>query len=488
MSADRWDVVVVGAGIGGLVSARELASRGLRVAVLEANAAPGGCVAAHDVAGLTLDAGAEAFATRGGTVRALVDELGLGADVVTPDAAGAWVHLRDRTVPLPAAGLLGIPADPRSPDVRRVLGRAGAARAALDRVLPTRVGLPPGPTSVADVVRARMGRAVLDHLVAPVVAGVYSAPPELADLDTVLPGIRDLVRRTGSLAAAVTRQRAAAPAGSAVASLRGGMHRLVTALVDDAARQGVELRTGAAVAGLARTRRGWRLDVVGGEPVAAGAVLLAVPGAAAVRLLEPHVPEALTVGGPGADVVLVTLVLDAPALDGAPRGTGVLVALDTRDVRAKALTHATAKWAWLRAAAGPGRHVVRLSYGRLDDAGGTSDPREWPTDRLVRQAVEDTGRLLGTRIAEDAVVGSARTRWSGAAPATRPGHGEAVGRLRTALAAAPGLHVTGAWLAGSGLAGVVADARAVAARVAADLPPAPAPPPPDDDATAPGDG
>ena len=40
-------------------------------------------------------------------------------------------------------------------------------------------------------------------------------------------------------------------------------------------------------------------------------------------------------------------------------------------VRAKALTHATAKWPWLarrvRDAAGPGWHVVRLSYGRIGD-------------------------------------------------------------------------------------------------------------------------
>jgi oxygen-dependent protoporphyrinogen oxidase len=461
-------VVVVGAGVAGLVAARDLVARGATVTVLEAGERAGGCVAAHDVAGLHLDCGAEAFATRGGTVRALLDDLGLAADVVTPAASGAWVRLADRSVPLPVAGLLGIPADPRSPEVRRAVGRTGAARAALDRVLPARVGLPPGPTSVADLVRARMGRRVLDRLVAPVVAGVYSAPPELADLDTVLPGVRELLRSTGSLSAAVTNRRAAAPAGSAVASLAGGMHRLVDALVADLRSRGADLRLHAAAAAVARADGGWRVTLADGGALDAGALVLAVPGPVAVRILEPHVPEAVALAGPTADVVLVTLVLDAPALDTAPRGTGVLVAIGARGVRAKALTHATAKWAWLARAAGPGRHVLRLSYGRAEDPAHTEGLLDGPPERLRDQALTDAARLLGVPLTQDRLVGAATTRWPGAIVPARPGHRDAVTRLRTALGAVPGLAVTGSWVAGTGLAAVVADARAAAASLPLD--------------------
>ncbi|WP_282947636.1 protoporphyrinogen/coproporphyrinogen oxidase [Cellulomonas endometrii] len=462
------DAVVVGGGVAGLVAARELAVAGLRPLVLEAWRAPGGVVGRHEVDGLLLDAGAESFATRGGVVAALAAELGLTDRVVTPEPHGAWVRLPHGAGPLPRTGLLGIPADPWAPDVRRTLGTVGSLRAALDRVLPASVGLRAEVPTLGGLVRARMGARVLDRLVRPVVAGVHAAEPDDVAADAVAPGLAAAVRREGSLAGAVAAMRALAPAGSAVAGFRGGLHVLVDALASDVEARGGTVRTRTAVVAVERTDGVFHVTVTGEagatEVLRARRLVVATPRA--VDLLAGVAPDLAGLHtDPGADIVLVTLVLDAPELDSAPRGTGVLVARGVQGVRAKALTHATAKWGWLAEAAGPGRHVVRLSYGRAGDDAGDPLPRD--LDALTDLALRDAAAVLGVPLTAAQVRAAARVPWSQGLPVPSAAHRRTVQQVRAAVAGVPGLAVVGAWVSGNGLASVVPDARATAAAVAA---------------------
>lgn len=467
--------VVVGGGISGLLAARELALGGLAVTVLEAGTRFGGSVGTHRVAGLDLDSGAESFATRSPAVAALLEELGLAADIVQPAAAGAWLQLPGEDLaaaaqPMPAGGIVGIPADPSAPEIVRAIGRAGAARAALDRVLPAGAAARRPGMSLGELVRTRMGEQVLRRLVSPVVSGVYSADPDVLDVDSVAPGLREALAKEGSLAAAAASLRSAAPAGSTVASLRGGMGRLSRALEDQLRSAGAVLETGIRVDSLVRTEQSWEVGAEG-RRWSADAVVLATDGPTAVDLLSPlpglpALPDdARPAPGPG--VALVTLVLDQPALDAAPRGTGMLVAREVEQVAAKALTHATAKWQWLADEAGPGTHVLRLSYGRAlgpDDLAGSADRAAFlPDDELFAQALADASALLQVPVGADDVVGWDVVRWTGALPSAAVGHKARVAAVRDAVGAVPGLEVVGAWLAGTGLAAVTADTRRRAA-------------------------
>ncbi|WP_430295676.1 protoporphyrinogen oxidase [Sinomonas sp. B1-1] len=477
--------VVVGGGISGLVAALELRRAGLEVTVLEATDRWGGCIGEHEVAGLTLDSGAESFATRTDAVRTLVDEIGLSRDIIPPHPSGAWVLLPDGPEELPKTGVLGIPANPWDREVRSALGLWGSLRASLDRWLPVRAGR--AHQSVAQLVRARMGRRVLDRLVAPVVGGVHSADPALLDVDMVAPGLRQLMGEKGSLAAAVAAQRGAsrgAKAGSAVAGIRGGLHRIVGALVDRLEREQVRLRLGERAERLERTtddagRSLWRVGSTPGTVGGSGGtydaevVVVALGGPAAVELLSDAVPE---LAGhepiPGPEVKLVTLVIDCPALDARPRGTGILVAPQVPGVAAKALTHASAKWEWVQAAAGPGTHVVRLSYGRAGEPDGGENPERWDPesdDELFEAALGDASTLLGVVLTPQDVLGWDVVRWEGSLPFAAVGHRDRVTAIRGLVAARPGLAVVGGWAAGNGLAAVIPDARAQAIALAAAL-------------------
>lgn len=471
-SAAGRTALVVGGGISGLIAARELAQAGLRTTLLEATDAWGGCVGRHEVAELTLDSGAESFATRSSAVADLAAELGLAGNIVAPHPGGAWVQLPDGPRELPKTGVLGIPANPWDPEVRRSLGLSGSLRASLDKFLPSSVGTTADVSSVSALVRARMGRRVLERLVEPVVGGVHSADPGLLDVDMVAPGLRAGITRHGSLAAAVAAQRkgagvqgsgvqgAAAKAGSAVAGLKGGMHTLVAALVADLRRRGVELVPGTRADAAARTPRGWRI-AAGEETYDADVLVIALDGPSAVGLLEDAVP-ALTGHrpGPGPEVKLVTLVVNLPELDARPRGTGILVAPQTAGIRAKALTHATAKWDWLAAEAGPGRHVVRLSYGRGDSSSPAGQaPAEGSDAALLDIALQDASALLTVPVKAGDLAGWDVVSWAGALPFAAVGHRQRVADVRRICSGTEGLLMVGGWLAGNGLAAVVADTR-----------------------------
>ncbi|MGK7222836.1 protoporphyrinogen oxidase [Kocuria flava] len=459
--------LVVGGGVAGLVAARDLAARGLRVTLVEAEDHLGGAVGAHQVAGLVLDSGAEAFATRSPAVPELLGELGLAERVVHPRRAGSWLYLPEGAVPAPDSGVLGIPADPTAPRLRAALGRAGLLRASLDRRLPAAVGA--SERSLGGLVRARMGQRVVERLVAPVTTGVHSAHPDELDVDAVAPGLRRALREHGSLGAAAGALRRAAPAGSAVAGLRGGMNTLSEALVRDLERAGAKLVTDHDVIALDRDPRrdGWM--VIQRQPrhgaktaVARGELLvLATDGATAVRLLGGHRDGLQRFGPePGPQVALATLVVDDPRLDGAPRGTGLLVSADARAVRAKALTHATAKWDWVREAAGPGRHVLRLSYGRAQPDPSVVPPEvALPDQQLIRLALSDASTLMGVPLRPEQLAGADIVRWRAALPRAGVGHAQRVAAFRDELAHLPGTAAVGAWLAGTGLASVVADTR-----------------------------
>lgn len=467
-------VVIIGGGIAGLCAARELVVAGLHVTVLESSAVFGGSVASHELAGLTLDAGAESFSTRSDTVPALARELGLGDLIRTPNGAGAWLYLRSAesgstAVPLPQSGILGIPADVRDPALPGLIGRAASLRAGLDRALPLGNLLNQDQLSLGAVVRARMGPEVLKRLVAPVVGGVLSADPDDLDVDAAAPGLRAMMRKHGSLGAAVGAMRKAAPAGTAVAGLEGGMHQLASALSQRLERDGAVLRASERVQRVQRTANGWTVTTRTGA-MQTDAVVVATDGPTAVDLLTPTVPG-LADDRPAVvpAVALVSLVVDVPELDAAPRGTGVLVARDAPGMRAKALTHATAKWLWLAERAGPGSHVLRLSFGRgaVDD-----EAAQQPDADLYLAALQDASALLGVEITQTDVVDWDVVRWTNALPHATLGHRDRVARIRAAAAAEPGLELTGAWLAGTGLVAVIDNARdrgaALARRLLAD--------------------
>ena len=390
---DEVDALVIGGGIAGLSAAWQLTQDGFKPLLVEARGYLGGLIAPGYIGPVQVDLGAETFVPRGVETAQMVAALGLEA--LAPSGDGArlflppnrdnsesrwrlWRFLRD--------AYLGIPADPGADDVVAILGAKAAQRAAQDRHLGSEVGQGAEGETLAGFVAARMGQAVVDRLVRPIVAGIYTCDPADLATDTVTPGLRQATREHGCLADAVAfllaRSRKATGGRSVDKCVRGGMFQLTAALSQAITTAGgtVLTRVGAQQliapdgAGNADTASGattcgasgasnaashgasdssttpdssgyWQVELAptkpgptpSSEPVPAAAprtlrtkrLVVACSARPALRLLASANLAALDTDitiPVGAPIARYSLLVDSPELDAAPVGQGLLVA------------------------------------------------------------------------------------------------------------------------------------------------------------------
>lgn len=509
---DEVDALVIGGGIAGLSATWQLTQDGLKPLLVEARGYLGGLIAPGYIGPVQVDLGAETFVPRGVETAQMVAALGLEA--LAPSGDGArlflppnrangesrwrlWRFLRD--------AYLGIPADPSADDVVAVLGAKAAQRAAQDRHLGSEVGQGAEGETLAGFVAARMGQAVVDRLVRPIVAGIYTCDPADLATDTVTPGLRQATREHGCLADAVAfllaRSRKATGGRSVDKCVHGGMFQLTAALSQAITTAGgtVLTRVGAQQLIAPDSSGYWQVVLAptkpgptpSSEPVPAGTprtlrtkrLVVACSARPALRLLASANLAALDTDitiPVGAPIARYSLLVDSPELDAAPVGQGLLVApaspascADTQaepdqstpdtqagavesPVGAKALSHLNVKWPWIAQALAPHQHLLRLSYGRL----GQSEPQV-----SLEQALADVQVLTGVTIRPEQVSEHKLVRWNGTLPPLPPSYRARIAAFMSQVENIEGLAVTGAWVGGTGVNAVVAHARTNARRL-----------------------
>lgn len=451
----RPTVVVVGAGVTGLVAARRLAHAGCEVTLVEASERVGGQVRTIEFAGQTVDVGAEALHLGSPAARRLVDELGLSHDVVGARPGTTLLWTSGRLRPLPAGVGPAGPTRLRPVLGSRVMSLRGLGRASLEP-LAAHVAAPLAPesdTSVGAFLETRFGREVADRLVDPLLGSLHAGDIDELSLRACAPS---LVGPASERRSILLRRRSAPATGPATApafvSFADGLRVLTDRLLDDA---DVTVRMGRAVVGLERLGDRYELHLSDGDRLGADAVLLALPAAGAAAVLAgaaagvaQRLRQVETAG-----VATVVLALDRGATDDlrAFRANGVLVP-SRAGLLLKAMTHLSRKWPHLD----DGRTtLVRLSAGRFGD--DTLD--EVDDEQLVARLLADLHELTGLTAQPQAVHVQ---RWPGGMPQQTVGHRARVRALRDDLRELPGLTLAGASYDGIGLAACVASAHEAA--------------------------
>lgn len=437
MTSGQQRVAVIGGGIAGLAAAHALVTSGdgdrrPEVVVFERDDRFGGKLRTSPFAGHPgIDEGADAFLARIPWATQLAQQVGLGQQLVSPDARSAAVWW-DALHTIPEGLLLGMPTEILGLARSSLLSWPGKLRAATE---PFRRRTSLEPDSLGQFVRSRFGNEVHYRLVDPLVGSIYAADTDHFSLAAV-PQIADLAARGRSVL--ITGRRLPQPsptAGPIFQTPSDGMGALAAATAAAITTAGGELRACTSVDRLERDGTGWRVN----DEYFHGAVL-AAPAVAASRLLADHAPETATVLAaiPTADVALVTIAIAAADWPARLAGmSGYLVPKPMQKL-VTAASFGSQKWAhW----ATPGSVLLRISLGRDGlPALHLSD------EQLLVAALQEVGTHLGFELQP---VARRITRWPGAFPQYRPHHAMHLQAAEQALPA--GLHLAGASYHGIGV-------------------------------------
>src|SRR5258708_10578327 len=164
MPQHHRDVVVIGAGISGLVCAYRLKALGVDVALLEKSSRVGGVIQTERVGDFLIERGPNSSQGTEEFV-ALVDELGVADELAEGDPnAPAYVYFKGRLHAVPAGAGAFIKS--------KLLSLGGKLRIFKEPFVPARRS--EAEESVAAFASRRIGREAAELLVAPFVSGIYA--------------------------------------------------------------------------------------------------------------------------------------------------------------------------------------------------------------------------------------------------------------------------------------------------------------------------
>ncbi len=249
---EKFDVVVLGAGISGLCLAHRVVRAGRQVLVLESAGEPGGCVRSQrQPDGFWFEMGAHTLYNSYGSLLAIIDELGLGDRILARRRAPYRLLVEGKLRSIPSQlNLAELFASAWHAFSERKQGR-----------------------TVADYYGKLVGRKNWKRVLAPLFAAVPSQPADDFPAEILFkkrPRRKDVPRSY---------------------TFAGGIQTLTDRM---ATRPGITLRTNATACALARTEGGFVVTIAGGDRVLARCLALAIPAPEAAGLLAHLAPEAAT--------------------------------------------------------------------------------------------------------------------------------------------------------------------------------------------------
>jgi protoporphyrinogen/coproporphyrinogen III oxidase len=472
MQSKSKDVVIIGAGISGLVCAYRLKRLGVEVLLVEQSARPGGVMQSSQIDEFLIERGPNS-AQGVPELLALVDELGITGELLEGNPkAPAYVYFNGR--------LRAVPMSPPSLLRSDLLSLGGKLRLLREPLIVRRE--PAGEESVADFITRRLGAEIAERLVAPFVSGIYAGDEKRLSIQAAFPQLANLESSHGSLfrgALAKLRETRQArknrppsnlPKRKRSVSFRNGMQVLPETL---AAKLGADLLTECSGVSIADC----------GLPIA---------DSTSSQLPTDKFVVSFNHSGIAQQITCKQLVIATPAM-----GAAKLIAALSKDVERL-----------LQEIEYPPLAIVHMTYGKagiannLDGFGFLAAPCEklnvlgciFSSSQFAGRAPQDKALLtifLGgarnpelTELSDDRLSAAAHaelkkilgiqslpriiniSRWARAIPQYNLGHAARVRRIEALASKIKGFHLIGNYLHGVSVGDCVKDAQRVAVEMA----------------------
>ncbi|SFJ51388.1 protoporphyrinogen oxidase [Thermoflavimicrobium dichotomicum] len=443
----EYQIVIIGGGITGLSAAYYLyktakeQKTSVHITLLEEQQRLGGKIWTERWNGFVMEKGPDSFLERKASAKQLALDLGLEDQLVRNRTGQAYILHKGKLHPIPEGAVMGVPTQISPFIATRLFSISGKMRASLDLFLP-RQSIE-GDISVGEFFRRRLGNEVVDHLIEPLLSGIYAGNLDRLSLKATFPQFAQMEEKYRSLILGMKKTRPAkklpGEEKGQFLTLKNGLSTLVEAIGKELPPETIHL--GCKIKEIQRENHRYQLSCENGHTFLADAVIVTTPFPSLQKMMPSFTHPQPVQSVPATSVATVILGFDSQDVQIPYEGTGFVVPR-TENTTITACTWTNKKWPHTTP---EGKILMRCYVGRSGDEAIVDEP-----DEIILQRVrQDLAKVMHI---EKEPLFYRVTRWHRSMPQYTVGHADWVKQLEETLHHHfPGLFFAGASYHGVGI-------------------------------------
>ena len=451
-------VAIIGGGITGLAAAYQLEKANQRgeanieYQVIEASNRLGGKIRTFKKDGFVIEAGPDSYLKRKESMTELIREVGLEEDLTTNDTGQSYILKGKKLYPIPAGAVMGVPTELTPFVTTALFSPLGKIRALGDFFIPATIG-PNEDISLGHFFRRRLGNEIVDHLIEPLLSGIYGGDMDKLSLKATFPHFQQMEEKNRSLIKGIKQSRPK-PQGKPVKkvgmfqTLKNGLESLVEAVADNLHPQSIQLNK--IVKNITKTESGFLIDFDNVESELFDEVIVTTPPPVTAKMLAQYTYFDYFKQMEMTSVATVAMAFPEDAVHQTEEGTGFVISRKS-GYTITACTWTSKKW---HHTTPNGKVILRCYVGRP----GHSEIVQQSDEEIVQTVLNDLSNVVEIREKPEFYYVS---RWSN--PQYQVGHTFKLEKMREDISTQmPGLYIAGAGLEGVGLPDCIDQGNAAA--------------------------